>query len=299
MKPADPLEGLLPPAPPGRDLPHHDRHRRELLALARAERTAERRWPGAPWLAPLSAALAVLVIVAGVFLLPGVLGGTRHSGGATPAASGPPAAGGGRHGPLLRRTENSLVSQAVTGLVVRGGVGAVSITGTGQRAVSITARLVYRGTAPVITRQVTGGVLNLGYRCRSRNCEVSFDLTVPRGLGVTVRLGVGQIRLDSLSGTIAASTGIGQIQASMLSGPRVRLTTSTGMISAGFTAPPQQIFARSGIGSVAIQVPTGAAYRVTASTPIGSVLVAVPRVASSSHVIQASSGTGSVTVTGS
>ena len=94
MKPADPLGGLLPPAPPGRDLPHHDRRRRELLALVHSEHPAERRWPGRAWLAPLGAALAVLVIVAGVFLLPRVFGGTRHGGGTTPAASGLPAGTG-------------------------------------------------------------------------------------------------------------------------------------------------------------------------------------------------------------
>ena len=71
------------------------------------------------------------------------------------------------------------------------------------------------------------------------------------------------------------------------------------MISAGFTAPPRQIFARSGIGSVAIRVPSGTAYRVTASSQTGAVRVSVPRAAASSHVIQATTGTGTVTVTGS
>jgi hypothetical protein len=296
MTPADPLGSLLPPAPPGRDLPQHDQRRGELLAIVRSEADTRHRRPAPAWLAPVGAALAVLVIVAGVFVLPGLLGGSRHDAGTSP---GPPASGG-QHTTLIRRTESSLVSSPVTGLVVRGSVGAVSIAGGDRSTVAITAHLVYRGNAPVITRQVTGGVLDLGYRLPScSDCGVSFDLTVPRGLGVTVRLGVGQIRLSGLSGTIAASTGVGDIRASGMSGPRVRLTTGPGMISAGFTAPPQQIFARSGIGSVAIRVPSGTAYRVTASTQEGSVRVSVPRAAASSHVIQATTGTGTVTVTGS
>jgi hypothetical protein len=300
MKPADPLGGLLPPAPPGRDLPHHDQDRRELLAVIRAEHRTRRRLPAAPWLAPVGAALAVLILVAGVFLLPGLFGGTPHGGGTTPAASGPPASGGGQHGTLVRRTESALISSAVTGLVVRGSVGAVSITGGDRSTVSITAHLVYRGSAPVITRQVTGGVLDLGYRLPNcSDCGVSFDLTVPRGIGVTVRLGVGRIALSSLSGTIAAGTGVGQIQATGMSGPQVRLTTSSGMISAGFTAPPQLIYAHAGTGSVAIRVPSGAAYRVTAGTQIGSVRVTVAQAAASLHVIRATTGTGTVTVTGS
>ena len=79
---------------------------------------------------------------------------------------------------------------------------------------------------------------------------------------------------------------------------RVRLTTGTGMISAGFTAPPREIFATSGIGSVDVRVPSGSAYRVTASSQTGSVLVSVHRAAASSHVLQASTGTGTVTVAG-
>jgi hypothetical protein len=295
MTPADPLGSLLP-APPGRDLPRHDQHRRELLAIVRSEVGIRHRRPAPAWLAPVGAALAVLVIVAGVFLLPGLLGGSRHGAG---TSSGPPPAGG-QHATLIRRTQSSLVSSPVTGLVVRASVGGVSIVGGDRSTVAITAHLVYRGNAPVITRRVTGGVLDLGYSCpsSSRKCVVSFDLTVPRALDTTVRLEVGQIRLSGLSGTITASTGIGQVQASGMSGPRARLTTGTGMISAGFTAPPQQIFARSGIGSVAIRVPSGTAYRVAASTQEGSVRVSVPRAATSSHVIQATTGTGTVTVTG-
>ncbi len=63
--------------------------------------------------------------------------------------------------------------------------------------------------------------------------------------------------------------------------------------------PPQQAFAHSGIGSVTIRVPHGTAYRVTARTQIGSVRVSVPRAAAAAHVIQATTGTGTVTVTGS
>ena len=301
MKSADPLGGLLPPAPPGRDLPHYGRHREELLAIVGSEHTPGHRRPVPVWLAPLGAALAVLVIVAGVFVLPGLISGSRSSEQpSTGSASGPPAASGEGHVRLTRRTVSSVVGSAVTGLVLRGSVGAVSITGVDRSTVAITAHLAYRGSAPVITRQVTGGVLELGFRLPNcSNCGVSVDLKVPRGLGVTVRLGVGQIRLNGLSGTIAASTDAGQIQAAGMSGPRVRLTTGAGMIGAEFTVPPQLVYARSDTGSVAIRVPSGTAYKVTASTQVGSVRITVPQAADSSHVIRATTGTGAVTVTGS
>ncbi len=67
----------------------------------------------------------------------------------------------------------------------------------------------------------------------------------------------------------------------------------------GFTVPPQLVYARSDVGSVAIRVPSGTAYKVTASIQVGSVRITVPQAAASSHVIQATAGTGTVTVTGS
>lgn len=304
MKPADPLGGgLLPPAPPGRDLPRHDRRRRELLAVVRSGHTAGRRWPGAAWLAPLGAALAVLVLVAGVFVLPGLLGGSRSGGtrpGTGPVSPGGAAAGGGRHGPLLQRTESSLVSSALTGLFVRGSVGMVSITGADRSTVAITAHLQYQGSAPVVTRRVTSGVLVLGYRCPagSRDCGASFDLTVPRALAVSVRWGTGQVGLDGLTGPVLVHTGVGQIRASGVSGPLIRLYTGTGTISAGCTASPRLLVASSGVGAVTIRVPVTVPYRVTAKTQVGSVRVTVPQTARPGHLIDATTGDGTVLVTG-
>ena len=304
MKPADPLDGLLPPAPPGRDLPHHDRHRGDLLAVVASEHTGERRWPTAAWLAPLGAALAVLVIVAGVFVLPGLLGGPRPggpAGGATTPAGLGRSTGGRPHGPRIERTESYQVSSAVGLLRVQDSVSDVSITGANQSTISITAHLSYRGSAPVITRRMTGRTLELGYTCpaRSRSCGVSFDLTVPRDLSAIVDLEVGPIRLSGLSGTISAHTGAGPIGASGMSSQRVALNTGTGTIRAGFTAPPQLIAAHSGTGSVAIRVPAGTAYKITARTQVGSVRITVPQAAGSSHVIRATTGVGTVKVTGS
>jgi len=297
VKPADPLDGLLPPAPPGRDLPRHDRHRHDLLAVVRSGHGGGRRRPVAPWLAPLGAALAVLVVVAGVFVLPRLVGGTRHGGGTT-SVPGHAEASAQAVQPI-DRTKTYLVSSAVSMLTVQSGVSSVSITGASRSTISITAHLIYHGGAPQVTHRVSGHLLALGYTCpsRSRDCGVSFDLTVPRGIGVFVGVDVGQIRLNGLSGMIDAHTGVGQIQASGMSGPQTTLTTGTGMISAEFTVPPRLVAAHSGIGSVTIRVPSGTVYQITAGTPIGSVRVSVPRAAAAAHVIHATTGTGNVTVT--
>jgi hypothetical protein len=121
---------------------------------------------------------------------------------------------------------------------------------------------------------------------------------VPRGVRAVVSLGVGDIRLTGLSGVISAGTDIGQIQASGMSGRQLALRTGTGMISAGFTVPPQLVRAHAGTGSVAVRVPSGTAYRVTASTQVGAVRITVPQAATSPRVIRASTGIGTVTVAG-
>ena len=56
--------------------------------------------------------------------------------------------------------------------------------------------------------------------------------------------------------------------------------------------------ARASTGSIAIRVPSGTAYRVTANAQVGSVRITVPRTNSRAHVIQAVTGIGTVTVTG-
>jgi hypothetical protein len=83
-----------------------------------------------------------------------------------------------------------------------------------------------------------------------------------------------------------------------VSGPLIRLYTGTGMISVGCTAPPRLLVANSGVGTVTIRVPVTVPYRVTARTQVGSVRVTVPRAAASGHEISASTGTGTVAVTG-
>ena len=113
-----------------------------------------------------------------------------------------------------------------------------------------------------------------------------------------MRWGIGQIRLDGLTAPVLVRADIGQIQASGRSGPLIRLYAGTGLISVGCTESPRQLVASSGVGAVTIRVPVTAAYRVTAKTQVGSVRVTVPRAAASGHKISASTGTGTIAITG-
>jgi len=66
----------------------------------------------------------------------------------------------------------------------------------------------------------SGGVLTLGYRCRSGDCGDAYRIEVPRSLSVRISSGTGRISLASLAGQIHASTGVGSIRGSGLPGAR-------------------------------------------------------------------------------
>jgi hypothetical protein len=163
-------------------------------------------------------------------------------------------------------------------------------------SVLVTETLSYRGYPPVTTRSASGGVLTLGYRCRSGDCGDAYRIEVPRSLSVRISSGTGRILLASLAGQIHASAGVGSIRGTGLSGTFAEFHTGVGSIDATFTSPPGHLAASAGTGSVVLLVPGGPGYDVAASASVGSVSVRVRQDAASGHVIDAIANLGSVTV---
>jgi hypothetical protein len=97
---------------------------------------------------------------------PPAAGSTRGpSPGITATTSGP------RPGPSgYQLTAAYTVSSPVGTLVVNGGVGTVTITGSQRSTVAVSEQATYSGRPPVMTRTLTGKTLTLGYACS--NCGV-------------------------------------------------------------------------------------------------------------------------------
>ena len=321
MNPIDELASLLPPAPPSRDLPHHDQHEADLLALIGADPAA-----GAPrgprWLAPSAAAIAVACAVAIVAIaavaLPGLTGshstpGPRLSGPGAAGKSGAPAAGS-----RLTVTRHWTVpAGSFTSVVVSTNDGPVTVAGGAAKSAAVTATPSYRGRAPTLSYRVADRVLTVRATCpQERDCQVALQLQIPAGVSVRAATDLGAVRLTGLTsratadsqlgniylsrvaGLVTAQTELGQVSATGLTAYRATLTTAQGSVDAAFSVAPELVTASSQLGSVTLHLPGNSSYAVTASADLGSTTVTVPRSGSSRHVVNASSQLGSVTVTG-
>jgi hypothetical protein len=295
MPAPEPMTGL--PRPPGeRELPDLPRHRRELLAIIGADRTLPRV---SRWVLPLAAAAAVVAIAVTATVLVPVIGHRTPSGHrATTGGHTVPAACRAPAGTECRRTESFTAATPPRGLTVLGDVGSVTITGSDRNSVLVTEVLTYRGYPPVTTRASQGGRLTLGYRCRSDDCGVPYDIEVPRSLNVRISADTGSVSLARLAGQVSAVTDVGSIRGADLSDASAVFRTDVGSIHAAFTTAPTRLDANAGTGAVTLLLPPGPGYHVSASADVGSVDVSVRQDASSGRVIQASADVGSVTVTG-
>jgi hypothetical protein len=333
VKPKDELAGLLPPPPPERRLPHQPQHKADLLAAIAAEpargqgfrRAATLRSPRASgWLVPAFAAVAVTAVAVAALTLSLTVFG-KHvspqptSKGHSHSHSHPP--GPAPSGKLTTTRHWQVPSAGLRNVVLRTNVGAITVTGDNSgRPVAVTAQPTYQGAAPVVSSKVTGGVLTVSAFCPEHNgnqqCMVTVRVSLPRSLPVRASSKVSTVAVAGLTGSVTVIDDVGPIQLSHLAGPvtavdsvgpisgyglvsrRVVIAAHVGRIDVSFAAVPDRVDASNQEGSVAITVPASGSYRVFAKSQLGIVTVTVPRSASSTHVIDASSRLGLVTVTG-
>jgi hypothetical protein len=202
--------------------------------------------------------------------------------------------GAGAHtGPATTFT----VTARVTTLVVHGGTGSITVTGTGRSTILVSQRASYSKTAPAATHVVSGTTLTLGYTCPAQLvCGMAYDVQVPRGVAVRAIATAGAITLTSLAGPVTAQTSAGVISATRLSSRTADLKSNAGGIDAAFTAAPGSVHASTNVGPITINVPGSASYQIQTHTYVGTSTVTVPKDAASPHAITASSDLGSITI---
>jgi DUF4097 and DUF4098 domain-containing protein YvlB len=217
-------------------------------------------------------------------------------------------------GALQHQTSSYSVTGRIGALVVNDHLGSVHVTGGATGAVSVTEHISYRHAAPATTHQVAAGTLTLDDHCpANETCGVTYDIRVPASTSVQVNDAAGVLQLNLLTGPVTAHTNAGDIEVSRLSGPieltdhagsirgdvsstRAILRSSVGSVVVRFTTVPFSVTATTGVGAVTLTVPGGVAYAVDAHTSVGSTHIGVAVLATSPHVIAASTRTGSVTI---
>jgi hypothetical protein len=206
----------------------------------------------------------------------------------------------------------------VKSIVVHTGSGTVTIRGSNRSDVSGQRSVEHSWQTPVLLEHLDGDTLTLDGNCKFSAlawCDVSYTLDVPHDVHVDVDSGTGEVSVANIDGDVKAHTGAGSIDASALSGPldvetgagsvsATQLTSPTvqsqsgaGSLHLQFVQPPIKVDAKSGAGSIDIEVPRDAtAYAVSGTTGHGSRDVKVATAPGSGHVLQLQSGAGSTSV---
>ncbi|MDQ0308921.1 hypothetical protein J2S46_003477 [Kitasatospora herbaricolor] len=189
------------------------------------------------------------------------------------------------------------VAEPVRTLVVQGRTGDIRVTGGGA-AVRVTEHRTYRGAEPVATHTTADGTLTLGYHCPDGDCGVGYDIEVPAGTVVRVANETGSVALSGLGAEVDVRTGTGDVEATGLTSPTVRLEARTGGVSARFSTGPLSVRADTSTGDVRVEVPPEGTYAVEAATRTGDLKVGVARDDAAARRITARTRTGNVTVAG-
>jgi len=216
---------------------------------------------------------------------------------------------------LQHRTSSYTIETRITTLVVTNQAGDVHVTGDSSRAVSVTERISFHGTAPATTHRISAGTLSLISHCpATETCTVGYTITVPRkttvrvtaaagsvalgslGGPVTVHVNAGKISLSSLAGSVDATSSAGSIRGQRLSSTNASLHVSAGDINVTFSTPAASITATTEVGAITVRVPDTVQYHVTASAAVGDVHVSVSRSPAAARTITASTKTGSITI---
>jgi hypothetical protein len=109
----------------------------------------------------------------------------------------------------------------------------------------------------------------------AEGAEVNVEGVVPRDASLTIRLGTGAVRVDTLEGDLAVSLDAGPVRATALAGPRVRVDAGAGSVTldAATVAPGAHWAVRTLSGSVTLGLPPEASARVRAAARTGTVRV--------------------------
>jgi hypothetical protein len=214
----------------------------------------------------------------------------RRAGAVTLIAVSAAALAGCGGGIGARLTYDDTEKVKVSEIVLTGGSGDVTVTTAAISETRIKRIVRTDGSAdPQSSYQLAGTVLTLDTSCGSQ-CQVSYEIQAPTGVGVRgklgsgtlalndiatvdVNVGSGDIAIDGASGTVSLKSGSGDILANDLRAATT-LVTGAGDVDARGLTGGKAVRAQTGSGDLRVEVTQAAS--VTARTGSGDVELMVP-----------------------
>jgi hypothetical protein len=191
-----------------------------------------------------------------------------------------------------RTVETSYPAEGIARIDVDNSAGSVRIVAADGDTIEVTATISDGLRSTGESQGVFGDTLELRGTCPNFGsdwCRVSYTISLPPSLDVTVDaddgsvdvVGItgavdvdtdnGSIEMDSLAGPIRATNDNGRIEGDRLRSANVSADTDNGRVVLAFEEAPTNVFATSNNGSVEVVVPDdGTAYRLDMDTDNGS-----------------------------
>lgn len=176
-----------------------------------------------------------------------------------------------------RTTTTEHSAQGVRAVDVRVENGAITVVGTTDDTIRVTARISDGLRATGESQTVVGDVLELRGGCPvvfTSFCNVAYTVEVPADLAVTARTNNDDITIDGVLGTIDARSGNGRVEVRGAGTQPLRLGTDNGRV-VGIDLRSASVDASSDNGTVELSF-RDAPDHVRASTDNGSVRIAIP-----------------------
>ena len=186
----------------------------------------------------------------------------------------------------------SFPAASLRAIDVRNSAGSVRVLATDGETVDVRAEISEGLRSTGERREIVGDVLELRGSCPnfgSDFCRVSYEISMPRTMALTVHADDGSIDVDGLSGpldldsdngsvevrrasgSLRLSTDNGHVEGTDLRSSTVTADSDNGRVTLAFTAAPTTVIATSDNGSVEVVVPDdGEAYALDLSTDNGS-----------------------------
>jgi hypothetical protein len=181
-------------------------------------------------------------------------------------------------------------------LKVNNEAGAVRVTATRGSA---QIRVVEQPTGnPTSHHNVSGSTATIGSSCAGVHisCHMDYQVTMPAGVALDVAGDVGLVTLQGGPDKAHIKTAAGKVSGTDLGRGSYTVETQAGQVDLTFASAPALVKVTTDAGAIHVSVPGNAAYRISASSGIGTTDVALPNDASAANVIDLHAQIGEVSL---